>query len=51
MKMFIQFTKEQKMMMIEDIQRYYYQENGDEIGEIAAEKVLELIETRRETDK
>jgi uncharacterized protein (DUF2164 family) len=43
MKMFIKFTKEEKMMMIEDIQRYYYQENGDEIGELAAENLLEFI--------
>jgi uncharacterized protein (DUF2164 family) len=43
MKMFIKFTKEEKMMIIEDIQRYYYQENGDEIGELAAENLLEFI--------
>ena len=41
--MFIKFTKEEKMMMIEDIQRYFYRENGDEIGELAAENLLEFI--------
>ncbi len=40
--MFIQFTKQQKDAMIREIQRYFYEERGEEIGNLAAENLLEF---------
>ncbi|PEZ82432.1 hypothetical protein CN380_07590 [Bacillus sp. AFS017274] len=41
--MFIQFPIEKRRKMIESIQEYVYQEQGKEIGEIAAENHLQFI--------
>ncbi|MGW6380591.1 DUF2164 domain-containing protein [Peribacillus butanolivorans] len=41
--MFIQFPLEKRRAMIEHIQEYVYQENGEKIGEIAAENHLQFI--------
>lgn len=41
--MFIKFSQEQKNRMIADIQRFFEEERGEEIGEIAAENVLEFV--------
>lgn len=43
--MFIQLTKQQKDAMIGDIQRFFYEERGEEIGELAAENVLEFFKS------
>ncbi|MDN4074752.1 DUF2164 domain-containing protein [Fictibacillus terranigra] len=41
--MFIKLTKEQKDMMIGDIQSFFSQERGEDISEFAAERVLDLV--------
>lgn len=41
--MFIQFPLEKRRAMIERIQEYVYQENGEKIGEIVAENHLQFI--------
>ncbi|WP_078410184.1 DUF2164 domain-containing protein [Priestia abyssalis] len=41
--MFIKFSQEQKNRMIADIQRFFEEERGEEIGELAAESVLEFV--------
>ncbi|MDQ0246073.1 uncharacterized protein (DUF2164 family) [Bacillus fengqiuensis] len=41
--MFIKFSQEQKNRMIADIQRFFEEERGEEIGELAAENVLEFV--------
>ncbi|SFC86280.1 Uncharacterized conserved protein, DUF2164 family [Bacillus sp. OV322] len=41
--MFIQFPLEKKKAMIRSIQEYVYQEQGEEIGEFAAENHLQFI--------
>ncbi|MFD0050523.1 DUF2164 domain-containing protein [Actinomycetes bacterium NPDC127524] len=41
--MFIQFPLEKKKAMIRSIQEYVYQEQGEEIGELAAENHLQFI--------
>ncbi|MGG5254170.1 DUF2164 domain-containing protein [Neobacillus sp. SM06] len=41
--MFIQFTKQQKDAMIREIQRYFYEERNEEIGNLAAENLLEFF--------
>lgn len=37
------FKPEQKRLMIEQIQTYFYEERGEELGEIAAERFLEFM--------
>lgn len=44
--MFIKFTKQQKDSMIADIQRFFYEERNEEIGNLAAENVLEFVKSR-----
>ncbi len=41
--MFIKFTKLQKDSMISEIQRYFYEERNEEIGNLAAENMLEFF--------
>ncbi len=41
--MFIKFSQEQKNRMVADIQRFFEEERGEEIGELAAENVLEFV--------
>jgi uncharacterized protein (DUF2164 family) len=41
--LFIKFTKQQKDSMISEIQRYFYEERSEEIGNLAAENLLEFI--------
>ncbi|MGP4072712.1 DUF2164 domain-containing protein [Piscibacillus sp. B03] len=37
------FKPEQKRLIIEQIQTYFYEERGEELGEIAAERFLEFM--------
>jgi uncharacterized protein (DUF2164 family) len=39
----IKFSKEQKQEIIESIQHYFHQERDDEIGELAAELMLDFF--------
>lgn len=41
--MFITFTRQQKEAMVSEIQRFFYEERNEEIGNLAAENVLEFI--------
>lgn len=41
--MFIQFSREQKDIMIEAIQRFFYEERNEEIGLIAAESIFDFF--------
>ncbi len=41
--MLIHFSKQQKDAMIQEIQRYFYEERGEEIGNLAAENLLEFF--------
>ena len=41
--MYIQLPKEQKDQIIEDIQRFFYQEKGEELGLIAAENIFSFF--------
>lgn len=41
--MFIKLSQEQKNRMVADIQRFFEEERGEEIGELAAESVLEFV--------
>ncbi|WP_419883133.1 DUF2164 domain-containing protein [Peribacillus sp. B-H-3] len=41
--MFIQFPLEKKKAMIRSIQEYVHQEQGEEIGDLAAENHLQFI--------
>lgn len=41
--MFIKFTVQQKQHMISEIQRFFEEERGEEIGDLAAENVLEFF--------
>ncbi|MDP4084164.1 MAG: DUF2164 domain-containing protein [Bacillota bacterium] len=43
--MFIKFSKQQKDAMISEIQRYFYEERDEKIGNIAAENFLEFVKT------
>lgn len=44
--MFIKWDKETRRKMIEEIQRFYYEENGEEIGEISAVNFLEFVDNQ-----
>jgi uncharacterized protein (DUF2164 family) len=41
--LFIKFSKQEKESMIAEIQRYFYEERNEEIGNLAAENVLEFF--------
>ncbi|XJZ25643.1 DUF2164 domain-containing protein [Bacillota bacterium Lsc_1132] len=41
--MFIQFTKQQKDAIVSEIQRYFFEERNEEIGNLAAENLLEFF--------
>lgn len=41
--LFIKLTKEQKQLMISDIQYFFSQERDEEISEFAAERVFDFI--------
>lgn len=41
--MLLQWKKEHKDQAIRDIQQFFYDERGEEIGEIAAENVLDFF--------
>ncbi|MGG1573636.1 DUF2164 domain-containing protein [Fictibacillus sp. NRS-1165] len=41
--MFIKLTKEQKDMMIGDIQSFFSQERDEDISEFAAQRVLDFV--------
>ncbi|MEH7428841.1 DUF2164 family protein, partial [Priestia megaterium] len=41
--MFINFSKEDKDKMLNEIQTFFYNERDEEISEFAAENVLEFI--------
>ncbi|MCM3772553.1 MULTISPECIES: DUF2164 domain-containing protein [Priestia] len=41
--MFINFSKEDKDKMLDEIQTFFYNERDEEISEFAAENVLEFI--------
>ncbi|MEK4029101.1 DUF2164 domain-containing protein [Pseudobacillus sp. FSL P4-0506] len=41
--MFMKITKEQKELMIADIQDFFLQERDEEISEFAAERVLDFV--------
>ncbi|XQY91257.1 DUF2164 domain-containing protein [Metabacillus sp. HB246100] len=40
--MFIKMPKDQKNVLIDEIQRFFYEERDEEIGEIAAESFLDF---------
>lgn len=42
-RLFLKFTKQQKDSMIADIQRFFYEERNEEIGDLAADNVLEFF--------
>ncbi|MEK5232561.1 DUF2164 domain-containing protein [Lysinibacillus sp. FSL K6-0232] len=41
--MFIRFTKAQQEMMIEDIQRFFYNQRDEELSEFEAERLLDFM--------
>ncbi|KOY80924.1 DUF2164 domain-containing protein [Lysinibacillus macroides] len=41
--MFIRLTKEQQKMIIEDIQRFFYNQRDEDISEFEAERMLDFI--------
>ncbi|TWI58980.1 uncharacterized protein DUF2164 [Halalkalibacter nanhaiisediminis] len=41
--MHIHFTKEEKKLMMDDLQYYYEVERGEELGYIAAEQILDFM--------
>lgn len=43
--MLVKWEKETRRKMIAEIQRYFYQERGEEMGEIAAVDLLEFIDS------
>lgn len=43
MKNKIEISKERKIILIEDIKEYFYNERGDEIGDLAAELFFDFI--------
>ncbi|WP_445299979.1 DUF2164 domain-containing protein [Lysinibacillus sp. FSL K6-0232] len=43
MAMFIRFTKAQQEMMIEDIQRFFYNQRDEELSEFEAERLLDFM--------
>ncbi|MDF2557751.1 MAG: hypothetical protein K0R71_1579 [Bacillales bacterium] len=42
--MLVKWDKEIRRKMINEIQEYFYQEKGEEIGDLAAEDFLEFID-------
>ncbi|MDF2535115.1 MAG: hypothetical protein K0R18_1274 [Bacillales bacterium] len=44
--MLVKWDKEIRRKLISEIQKYYYQENGEELGEIAAGDLLEFFDDK-----
>ncbi|MBU8582859.1 DUF2164 domain-containing protein [Bacillus paralicheniformis] len=44
--MFIKLTQEEKQAIIEEIKRFYVEERGEEVGDIAAIQMFEFVKEK-----